>query len=96
MAQHFLLSSAAKSLTLGQVARMSDEEAERVFIRLRWADNHGKPYCGKCGCVTVYASRRKGCLRYQWDGCVVGVVGEGDRRQGSDAGIACFLHALLQ
>ena len=37
MAQHFLLSAAARTLSLASVARMSDEEAERVFIRLRWA-----------------------------------------------------------
>src|SRR5205823_2894569 len=67
--QHFLLSSAAKSLTLGQVARMSDGEAERVFIRLRWTDNHGEAYCPKCGCATCYQSRRKGCVRYQCKAC---------------------------
>src|SRR5438552_2065422 len=69
MPQHFLLSSAAKSLTLGQVARMSDGEAERVFIRLRWQDNGGEPYCPKCGCTICYASRRKGCVRYQCKAC---------------------------
>ena len=69
MPQHFLLSSAAKSLTLGQVARMSDEEAERVFIRLRWQDNGGQPYCPRCGATTVYGSRRKGCLRWQCKAC---------------------------
>ena len=41
MAQHFLLTSAARTLSLASVARMSDEEAERVFIRLRWANNDG-------------------------------------------------------
>jgi transposase-like protein len=70
MTQHFLLSSAAKTLTLGQVARMSDEEAEGVFIRLRWQDNDGKPYCPRCGCATVYGSRRKGCLRWQCKACL--------------------------
>jgi transposase-like protein len=69
MPQHFLLSSAAKSLTLGQVARMSDEEAERVFIRLRWQDNGGVPYCPRCGATTVWESRRKGCLRWQCKAC---------------------------
>jgi transposase-like protein len=69
MPQHFLLSSAAKTLTLGQVARMSDEEAERVFIRLRWSDNHGEPCCPRCGCETVYGSRRKSCLRWQCKAC---------------------------
>src|SRR5436853_7417541 len=69
MSQHFLLSSAAKSLTLGQVARISDEEAERVFIRLRWQDNGGEAYCPKCGCTKVYQSRRAGCLRWQCKAC---------------------------
>src|SRR4051795_11702059 len=69
MAQHFLLSAAARTLSLASVARMSDEEAEQVFIRLRWSDNGGKPYCPKCGCVTVYGSRRKGCLRWQCKAC---------------------------
>lgn len=69
MAQHFLLSSAARSLTLGQVARMSDDEAERVFVRIRWADNNGDAYCPKCGCAAVYQSRRKGCVRYQCKAC---------------------------
>src|SRR5260370_5078399 len=69
MPQHFLLSSAAKSLTLGQVARMSDEEAERVFIRLRWKDNGGGAYCPGCGATTVWQSRRKSCLRFQCKAC---------------------------
>ena len=69
MTQHFLLSSAAKTLTLGSVARMSDEEAERVFIRLRWQDNGGKPYCPKCGCATVYEGRRRGLLLWQCKAC---------------------------
>src|SRR6266581_724747 len=69
MPQHFLLSSAAKSLTLGQVARMSDGEAERVFIRLRWSDNSGEAFCPKCGCTICYVSRRKGCVRYQCKAC---------------------------
>jgi hypothetical protein len=43
VSQHFLLSSAARSLTLGSVARMSDEEAERVFMRLRWQNAEGWP-----------------------------------------------------
>jgi transposase-like protein len=69
VAQHFLLSAAARTLTLASVARMSDEAAEQVFIRLRWSDNGGKPYCPKCGCTTVYGSRRKGCLRWQCKAC---------------------------
>src|SRR5947207_4361712 len=69
MAQHFLLSSAAKSLTLGQVARMSDGDVERVFIRLRWSDNDNLPHCPKCGCATVYGGRRRGSLMWQCKAC---------------------------
>src|ERR1700730_15879833 len=65
MSQHFLLSSRARTLTLASVMRMGDEEVERVFIRLRWADNKGEPYCPHCGCLTVYGSRRRSALRWQ-------------------------------
>jgi transposase-like protein len=69
VSQHFLLSPAAKTLTLGSVARMSDTEVETTFIRLRWSDNNHEPYCPKCGCTTVYSSRRKGSLRWQCKAC---------------------------
>jgi hypothetical protein len=38
MAQHFLLSPAARSLSLAKVARMSAEEAHDAFRLIRWAD----------------------------------------------------------
>ena len=70
MAAHFLLTSAARTLTLASVARMSDEEAERVFVRLRWADNHGDAYCPHCGCLIVYACRRpNGAPRWRCKAC---------------------------
>src|SRR5579863_4316517 len=67
MSQNFLLSSKARSLSLAQVMRLSDDEAFKMFCGLRWADNSGEPVCPKCGCVTIYhyESRRifkcKGC-----------------------------------
>ena len=54
MAQHFLLSAQARTLSLRAVARMSDEEAHKAFQEIRWSDNNGEPYCPKCGCVGVY------------------------------------------
>ena len=39
MAQHFLLSKAAKTLTLGQVFRMTDAEAEMAFRKVRWSEH---------------------------------------------------------
>jgi hypothetical protein len=41
MAQHFLLSRAAKSLSLADVFRMSDAEAETAFRRVRWPETDG-------------------------------------------------------
>lgn len=60
MSQHFLLSKAARSLSLAQVARLSDDEALDVFKQIRWSDNNGEPFCPKCGCVTVYAIPSRG------------------------------------
>ena len=59
MPQHFLLSKEAKTLTLASVARMSDEEAEAIFRKIRWASNGGNPFCPKCGCTIVYDCRRR-------------------------------------
>jgi transposase-like protein len=60
VAQHFLLSTKARTLSLAKVLRLSDAEAFQTFKAIRWADNGGKPYCPKCGGVEVYeyASRR--------------------------------------
>src|SRR5260221_14573864 len=55
MSQHFLLSAAARTLSLSVVARMSEEEARQAFTSIRWADNQGKPYCPSCGCASVYS-----------------------------------------
>lgn len=54
MAQHFLLSSAARSLSLAKVARMSDEEAHTAFRMIRWCDTGGEAVCPRCGCCETY------------------------------------------
>jgi transposase-like protein len=67
--QHFLLTAAARSLSLGQVMRMTDEEARARFVEIRWSDNGGHPYCPHCGCADLYAYhcraiwRCRGCGR---------------------------------
>jgi transposase-like protein len=53
MTQHFLLTAAARSLSLASVARMSEEEAREAFKAIRWSDNKGQPYCARCGCASV-------------------------------------------
>jgi len=70
MAQHFLLTSAARTLSLASVMRMSDEEAEQTFIKLRWSGNDGKAFCPHCGCPTVYSCRRpNGAPRWRCKAC---------------------------
>ncbi len=60
MAQHFLLSAAARSLSLAKVMRMSDTGWKTSFLRLRWPKTDGKPVCPHCGCSTCYSCRRMG------------------------------------
>jgi transposase-like protein len=59
MAQHFLLSTAARSLSLATVARMSDEEARETFKCIRWADTEGAPHCPKCDCFALYTYKTR-------------------------------------
>ena len=70
MSQHFLLSKAAKTLSLAQVFRMTDAEAETTFKMIRWADTNGAPVCPSCGSVEAYEARRaNGALRFRCKGC---------------------------
>jgi transposase-like protein len=70
MTQHFLLSRAAKTLTLVQVMRMTEEEAETMFRRIRWADTNGEPVCPKCNGLVHYNVRRpKGPARWRCKAC---------------------------
>jgi transposase-like protein len=70
VAQHFLLSAAARSLSLPKVLRMSDRGAENVFARLRWQETNGKPVCPECGCFICYECPRPGDVtRFRCKGC---------------------------
>jgi transposase-like protein len=71
MAQHFLLSKSAKTLSLASIFQMKDEEAEMAFRRVRWADTDGAPVCPHCGGVDAYDCRRlKGAPRFRCRACV--------------------------
>jgi transposase-like protein len=71
MAQHFLLSAAAKSLSLASIFTMKDADAEMTFRRIRWADTDGQPVCPNCGGVDAYDCRRlKGAPRFRCRACV--------------------------
>src|SRR5260370_41021962 len=70
MSQHFLLSKAAKTLSLAQVFRMTDEEAEATFKLVRWPDTNGAPVCPHCGGLDAYDCRRKsGAPRFECKAC---------------------------
>lgn len=59
MAQHFLLSSAARSLSLAKVARMTEEEANDAFRCIRWSETGGEPVCPACGGAEVYTFKAR-------------------------------------
>lgn len=70
MVQHFLLSAAARTLSLATVLRMSEEEAFLTFRRIRWAATGGAPVCPKCGCTICYDCRRtSGTPRFRCRDC---------------------------
>jgi transposase-like protein len=56
MSQHFLLSSAARTLSLMVLCQLSDEAAYQ-FRRLRWPDTDGSPVCPGCDCPVAYVYR---------------------------------------
>ncbi len=60
MAQHFLLSAKARTLSLASILRMTDDEAHGRFVAIRFADNGGAAFCPRCECTAVYtyAARR--------------------------------------
>ena len=70
MAIHFLQSSAARSLSLAHVFRMSDVDAEMAFRKIRWSETDGAPVCPHCGCLDAYSARRpSGLLRFRCKAC---------------------------
>lgn len=60
--QHFLLKAEARTLSLMEIFRMSDDEAFELFKQSRWEDNNGEPVCPDCGGIQHYFIR----TRKQW------------------------------
>ena len=60
MAQHFLLSAKARTLSLKSIFCMTDDQAHNTFTAIRFADNGGAAFCPRCECTAVYtyAARR--------------------------------------
>lgn len=61
MAQHFLLSAAARTLSLREIYRAGEEAAYATFCHLRWPETDGEAVCPDCGCCETYniSTRRK-------------------------------------
>lgn len=61
MAQHFLLSAKARTLSLKSVYTMGEDQAYALFRTLRWPETEGEAICPKCGCLDAYdiPTRRK-------------------------------------
>lgn len=59
--QHFLLSAAARTLSLKKVFRMGEDVAYQTFCQMRWPETEGEAVCPRCGCTETYsiATRRK-------------------------------------
>ena len=54
MSQHFLLSAAARTLSLKAIYRGGERAAYRRFCELRWPETNGSPICPECGCIEFY------------------------------------------
>jgi transposase-like protein len=65
--QHFLLSAAARTLSLKAVFKMGEDQAYDAFCAMRWPETDGEAVCPRCGCVETYniTSRR----RFKCVGC---------------------------
>jgi len=61
MAQHFLLSAQARTLSLKAIYQAGDDEAYDTFCKLRWPETDGSPRCPRCECTKAYSlsTRRK-------------------------------------
>jgi len=67
---HFLETSAARTLSLAHVFRMSDAEVEVTLRKIRWSETQGEPTCPHCGGLDAYDCRRpKGAPRFRCRAC---------------------------
>lgn len=65
--QHFLLSAAARTLSLKQVFKMGEDQAYATFCLLRWPETDGEAVCPRCGCCETYAITTR--RRFKCVGC---------------------------
>lgn len=54
MAQHFLLSAKARTLSLKAIYAAGEDKAYETFCKLRWPSTEGAPVCPHCGGLEAY------------------------------------------
>jgi transposase-like protein len=61
MAQHFLLSAAARTLSLKAIYKAGEDAAYETFCKMRWPETEGEAVCPDCGGCEAYTitTRRK-------------------------------------
>ena len=61
VAQHFLLSAEARTLSLKAIYKGGEDKAYATFRRMRWPETEGAPVCPRCGGLNAYeiTTRRK-------------------------------------
>ena len=61
MSQQFVLSAAARTLSLKEIYKGGEDKAYAMFRKFRWADTDGAPVCPRCGGLDAYeiTTRRK-------------------------------------
>ena len=70
MSQHFLLTAAARTVSLKQVLRMGEAEAWTLFRAIRWPDTDGAPVCPHCDCPACWSCPRPGgAPRFRCSAC---------------------------
>jgi transposase-like protein len=68
MSQHFLLSPAARTLSVVGIMRMTDDAAFDTFKLVRFAATEGEPFCPHCGILKVYTLAETP-VRWKCSGC---------------------------
>lgn len=56
--QHFLLTPECRTLTVMELAKIREATACKWFMRMRWPETNGEPYCPSCGTLRCYSMSR--------------------------------------
>jgi transposase-like protein len=67
MATHFLLTAAARTLSLRDIYKGGEEKAFGTFCQIRWSETEGQPVCPKCGCVEAFSIKTR--RKFKCKGC---------------------------